>query len=71
MYVKFSDTGESIQERLRTSERLAAVGELSAVLAHEVRNPLTALKMMGHISNVPDQKKQYGGRDRGRCESAG
>lgn len=50
--VAFNDMIEQIeafQERLRTSERLAAVGELSAVLAHEVRNPLTALKMMGQV----------------------
>ncbi len=40
---------EQYQQRLRASERLAAVGELSAVLAHEVRNPLTSLKMMAQV----------------------
>lgn len=40
---------QQYQQRLRASERLAAVGELSAVLAHEVRNPLTSLKMMAQV----------------------
>lgn len=40
---------QQYQQRLRASERSAAVGELSAVLAHEVRNPLTSLKMLGQV----------------------
>lgn len=33
-----------IEEQLRRSERLSALGELSAVLAHEIRNPLGSIK---------------------------
>ncbi len=35
----------SYEERLARSARLAALGQLAARLAHEIRNPLTAIKM--------------------------
>jgi two-component system sensor histidine kinase PilS (NtrC family) len=43
--VIFQDVTEvvAMEEDLRRSERLAAVGELSASIAHEIRNPLAAL----------------------------
>lgn len=39
------------EERLRRSERLAAVGELAASIAHEIRNPLTILN--GSLQLLP------------------
>ncbi|MBX3247910.1 MAG: hypothetical protein KF901_12085 [Myxococcales bacterium] len=39
-----TDELRHIQEALVKKEQLAAVGELSAVIAHEVRNPLAVLK---------------------------
>jgi two-component system sensor histidine kinase PilS (NtrC family) len=33
-----------MEERLRRSDRLAAVGEMSAVLAHEIRNPVASIR---------------------------
>ncbi len=41
----FSDLTEAkqMEEKMRKSDRLAAVGELSASIAHEIRNPLAAI----------------------------
>jgi PAS domain S-box-containing protein len=34
-----------IEERIRERERLAYIGQLTALLAHEIRNPLSSVKM--------------------------
>jgi signal transduction histidine kinase len=36
------------QERLRQSERLAALGRMSAGLAHEIRNPLQTMQLLAY-----------------------
>ena len=38
-----------IEEQLRRAERLSALGELSAILAHEIRNPLASIKGTAEI----------------------
>ncbi|MCI3926859.1 ATP-binding protein [Paenibacillus sp. TRM 82003] len=46
VYVMLKDVSEMKRNRelLQQSEKLAAIGELAAGIAHEIRNPLTSLK---------------------------
>jgi two-component system sensor histidine kinase PilS (NtrC family) len=51
----FQDITEVIklEERIRVSDRLAAVGELSAGIAHEIRNPLASIS--GSVEVLKDE----------------
>ena len=53
---------QSTQEELVRRERLAALGEMSAVVAHEVRNPLgvifNALASIRHLPPQADEREQ-------------
>lgn len=44
VFVRRARRADALVERLAQSERLAALGTMSAVLAHEIKNPLAALK---------------------------
>ncbi|MEN9602309.1 MAG: hypothetical protein RIS56_1915 [Verrucomicrobiota bacterium] len=51
----------SVEEALRQSERLSALGLLAAEIAHEIRNPLTVMKMLHHSLDLhfgPDDPRQ-------------
>lgn len=48
------------EELLRKSEKLAVVGQLATVIAHEVNNPLTAMKGFMHLLKSPEnENKQH------------
>ncbi|WP_342430821.1 ATP-binding protein [Neobacillus sp. FSL H8-0543] len=47
-----------MEERLRKTEKLSVVGELSASVAHEIRNPLTSLKGFVQLLQREDSKHQ-------------
>jgi len=43
------DQLESYERRLVATEKLATAGQMAAGLAHEIRNPLTSIKMLGQV----------------------
>ncbi len=43
------DELRSFEEKLVKSEKLAAAGQMAAGFAHEIRNPLTSIKMLGQV----------------------
>ncbi|PEX83022.1 ATP-binding protein, partial [Bacillus cereus] len=48
------------EELLRKSEKLAVVGQLSTAIAHEIRNPLTAMKgFMQLLKSTENKSTQY------------
>ncbi|WP_413374955.1 PAS domain S-box protein [Alkalihalobacillus sp. 1P02AB] len=47
------------EEKLRTTEKLAVVGELAAGIAHEIRNPLTSLKGFVQLFQIESKEKNF------------
>ncbi|MEW5874706.1 MAG: ATP-binding protein [Candidatus Zixiibacteriota bacterium] len=60
----FQDLTEpkQLEEKLRAQDRMAAIGELSAAIAHEIRNPLTAIsgsvEVLRNELNVQDSNRK-------------
>ncbi len=61
-----------LQQRLERRERLSAMGETSAKLAHQIRTPLcSALLYVGHLGNddiSSEQRSKFAGRLRERLQ---
>ena len=55
-----------VEEQLRQNEKLSALGLLAAEVAHEIRNPLTVMKMLYHSLDLkfPDGRSARQGRRR-------
>ena len=65
MFFKDLTRVEQLEERERLRDRLAAVGEMAAVIAHEVKNPLGGIEVMAgllrrKIPEAPDAQKLLG-----------
>jgi signal transduction histidine kinase len=59
MFFKDLTRVEQVEERERLRDRLAAVGEMAAAIAHEVKNPLAGIEVMAgllrrKIADIPD-----------------
>jgi signal transduction histidine kinase len=59
MFFKDLTRDEQLEERERLRDRLAAVGEMAAVIAHEVKNPLAGIEVIAgllrrKVGDVPE-----------------
>jgi signal transduction histidine kinase len=52
-----------VEEQLRQNEKLSALGLLAAEVAHEIRNPLTVMKMLFHSLNLRFPPNDPRGKD--------
>ena len=62
MFFKDLTRVEQLEERERLRDRLAAVGQMAAVIAHEVKNPLAGIEVMAgllrrKLTELPDQQQ--------------
>jgi signal transduction histidine kinase len=66
MFFKDLTRVEQLEERERLRDRLAALGEMAAAIAHEVKNPLAGIEVMAgllrrKIPDAPDAQEMLAG----------
>ena len=60
---RLADENVRLERKLAEGERLAALGQMAATVAHEVKNPLSAIKSIAQVMSEDEQLKSQHARD--------
>jgi signal transduction histidine kinase len=60
---RLTDENVRLERKVAEGERLAALGQMAATVAHEVKNPLSAIKSIAQVMSEDEQLKTQHARD--------
>ena len=60
---RLTDENVRLERKVAEGERLAALGQMAATVAHEVKNPLSAIKSIAQVMSEDEQLKKHHARD--------
>jgi signal transduction histidine kinase len=60
---RLANANVQLERRLAEGERLAALGQMAATVAHEVKNPLSAIKSIAQVMSEDEALKSQHARD--------